>query len=455
MRKGLTFLTLLLVAVCLLLDGRLTSVSNATSGGEEFVAGEVVVKLASAADLPGVAVQYHLDPTPIDQFGSRPIYRLRITDNAAVEDRVKALSSDSRVVFVEPNFVATPPEGGGIIWSVGNIWSVGGDNGTFVSQWAAQKIQLSLAHQINRGTGPNGPIKVAVLDTGIDKSHPAFAGRLLPGWDFVDDDADVSEVGDPQTGPYGHGTHVAGLVALVAPEAKIIPIRVLDKYGVGNIWVLAEALAFAIDPDRSPATADGADVINLSLSTLRETKLIGNLLAEACGGSTSDDYPVSTNPHLVVVAAAGNAGNDTKQYPAAENVDGLMAVAASTSDDTLASFSTRASWIHVAAPGKGIVSTVPNSQYATWSGTSMAAPIVAGEAALVRATFPYLSNKDIVRHVQRMSVEIGGDVKYRIDAGIALTSLPEGEVSPTPTPTPTPTPSPSPSPTPKNRRGRS
>lgn len=446
MRRGLTFLTLLLVGVCFLFD--LRSTSNATiSDGEEFVASEVVVKLVSAEDLPAIAARYSLDPTPIDQFGSRPIFRLRITDNAAVENRVEELADDSRVVFVEPNFIATPPEGGGIIWSVGLTWSLGGDDATFKSQWAAQKIQLSLAHQVNKGIGPNGPIKVAVLDTGVDINHVALAGRLLPGWDFVDGDSDPSEVGDQQTGPYGHGTHVAGLIALVAPEAKIMPVRVLDKYGVGNIWVLAEALAFAIDPDGNPATQDGADVINLSLSTLRETKLIGNLLAQACGGSTSDgdDFPVSTNPHLVVVAAAGNGGDDTKQYPAAENVDGLIAVAASTTADRLASFSSRASWIQVAAPGADIVSTVPNNRYATWSGTSMAAPLVAGEAALVRATFPYLSNKDLVRHLERMSVEIDGDVKFRIDAGVALTSLPEGATTPSPTPTPTPT---------RNRKGR-
>lgn len=448
MRRGLTFVTLLLVGVCLLFDLRSTSVSNATSsGGEEFVASEVVVKLVSADELPAIAAKYSLDPTPIDQFGSRPIFRLRITDNAAVENRVEELANDSRVVFVEPNFIATPPEGGGIIWSVGLTWSVGGDDATFKSQWAAQKIQLSLAHQVNKGTGPNGPIKVAVLDTGVDTNHVALAGRLLPGWDFVDGDSDPSEVGDQQTGPYGHGTHVAGLISLVAPEAKIMPVRVLDKYGVGNIWVLAEALAFAIDPDGNPATPDGADVINLSLATLRETKLIGNLLAQACGGSTSDggDFPVSTNPHLVVVAAAGNGGDDTKQYPAAENVDGLIAVAASTTYDRLASFSSRASWIQVAAPGAGIVSIVPNNRYATWSGTSMAAPLVAGEAALVRATFPYLSNKDLVRHLERMSVEIDGDVKFRIDAGIALTSLPETDATSSPTPTPTPT---------RNRKGR-
>jgi subtilisin family serine protease len=233
-------------------------------------------------------------------------------------------------------------------------------------------------------------------------------------------------MGDQQTGPYGHGTHVTGLIALVAPEAKIIPIRVLDKYGMGNIWVLAEALAYAVDPDGDPNTADGADVINLSLSTLRQTELIGNLLTKLCGGSTSEsqDFPVSANPYLVVVAAAGNGGNTDKQYPAAENVDGLIAVAASTVDDVLASFSSRGSWVQVAAPGQAILSTVPNGQYGTWSGTSMAAPIVAGEAALVRAQFPWLLNKDLARQVIRMSVKINGDVPYRIDAGMALTNSP-------------------------------
>src|SRR5215813_13718888 len=145
-------------------------------------------------------------------------------------------------------------------------------------------IRLARAHQVNRGTGPNGPIKVAILDTGIDTNHPALQGHLLPGRDFVDDDNDPTEVGSPQVGPYGHGTHVAGLIALVAPEAKIIPVRVLDPRGLGNIWVLAEALTYAVDPDGNPNTHDGADVINLSLSTLRHTHLLSSVLAKVCGG---------------------------------------------------------------------------------------------------------------------------------------------------------------------------
>ncbi|HEU5130811.1 MAG TPA: S8 family serine peptidase, partial [Pyrinomonadaceae bacterium] len=118
-------------------------------------------------------------------------------------------------------------------------------------------------------------------------------------------------------------------------------------------------------------------------------------------------------------------------------------------NDVLAGFSSRGSWVMVAAPGEAILSTVPISQYATWSGTSMAAPIVAGEAALLRANFPLLLNKDLARHLTRMTVNIGGDVQSRIDAGAALTTTPDNYASPTPTPTP---PTPTPSPTPKGSK---
>src|SRR5947199_130270 len=170
-----------------------------------------------------------------------------------------------------------PPERGGISWSGGISWTGGGDAGGYVAQWAPQMIRLGAAHNVTRGAG----VKVAILDTGFDVTHPALAGHMLPGYDFVDNDNDPSEVGDVQHGPYGHGTHVAGLVALTAPAAKIIPIRVLAPDGVGNIWVLAEALAYAIDPDGNPNTDDGAHVINMSLSTPRRTNLLSSILKRA------------------------------------------------------------------------------------------------------------------------------------------------------------------------------
>jgi thermitase len=199
-------------------------------------------------------------------------------------------------------------------------------------------------------------------------------------------------------------------------------VRVLDQRGIGNAWVLAEALAYAVDPDGNPATHDGADVINLSLSTLRRTRLLKNVLDKVCGGGS--DFPAIGNPNLVIVAAAGNGGDFTEQYPAAEGVNGLIAVAASTQQDQLASFSTRGSWIRIASPGVGITSTIPGGLYGTWSGTSMAAPLVAGTAALIHAQFPSLENSKIVDQIQKTGKRIDGPVQSRLDTGRALKTDP-------------------------------
>src|SRR6185369_4562553 len=128
---------------------------------------------------------------------------------------------------------------------------------------------------------------------------------------------------------------------------------------------------------------------------------------------------------------------------------GLIAVGASTQQDQLATFSTRGSWIRVVAPGQGITSTVPGGQFGVWSGTSMAAPIVAAEAALIHARFPTLRNTKIVDHIEKTSDRIDGPIDERIDIGKALSTTPDSEDStPTPTPTPTPTATPTPNPTP-------
>jgi thermitase len=125
-----------------------------------------------------------------------------------------------------------------------------------MTQWCPNLLRLDQAHAISRGAG----VTVAVLDTGIDFDHPALAGRVLAGYDFLDRDADASEAEAPSSGKaFGHGTHVAGLIALVAPEARILPVRVLDPQGVGNVWRIAEGVVYA--------QQQGASVINLSLST--------------------------------------------------------------------------------------------------------------------------------------------------------------------------------------------
>ena len=159
---------------------------------------------------------------------------------------------------------------------------------------------------------------------------PALAGRLLPGFDFVDYDDDPSEEGSEADVAYGHGTHVAGLVALVAPDAMIMPVRVLDADGQGNAWVLAEALLYAVDPDGDPATDDGAHVINLSLGTATRTRIF-DAVAElatcsaafdsdlADPGYDADAERCSQMRGVIIVAAAGNDGSSAvREYPAAE-----------------------------------------------------------------------------------------------------------------------------------------
>jgi thermitase len=227
---------------------------------------------------------------------------------------------------------------------------------------------------------------------------------LVRGFDFVDLDADPSEEGAyGQDSAYGHGTHVAGLIALTAPDAAIMPLRILKPDGTGTSWLLAQAIRYAV--------ANKASVVNMSYSVSKRSLLIDNVL----------DLVTSLAPGPVMVAAAGNNGPSTaKEYPAAERKPGLLAVAASTEADTLAEFSTRGSWVDLAAPGAGILSCVPMNSYATWSGTSMAAPFVAGTAALVRAEYPTLNAAQVVLRIVDESATIAGSVPHRVDAARAV-----------------------------------
>jgi subtilisin family serine protease len=397
----------------------LSAQGNGPSGS---VPNEVVMKLWNAADLGAVAAAHRLDPQPLDQFGARPIYRMRIADGADPEARAGELAGDVRVVYAEPNIVGQAPE----VRSMSS-WAIGGDAGAYGSQYAASTIRLPEAHQVSRGAG----IIVAVLDTGVDGTHPALAGRLVSGFDFVDFDSDPREVGDRSNPVYGHGTHVAGLVALTAPEARIMPLRVLDEHGAGNIWVLAEALAFAADPDGVPATPDGAQVINMSLGTLRRTNLLEEIVrAVTCDDDddgdeedeedTDDDDCIGGPRGIVVTVGAGNSGGTIPEYPAAEAVPGALAAGASTREDTLAAFSTHGPWVPIAAPGVDILSAVPGGGYGAWSGTSMAAPLVAGTAALLRSIEPDLTAVEVANRIVQSSDPMPGPVQRRLNAGATL-----------------------------------
>ena len=390
------------------------------------MAGEVLVKLRSSDALQPLLARYPL--TLMSRFGARPIYRLKVIGAARVKDVLTALVLEPSVMIAEANATQRSPEARkNVAWAIGTPQA-------YAAQWAPQAMRLAEAHAMATGTG----IRVAIIDTGVDRSHPLLAGRLLPGFDFVDYDADPSEVGSVANAAYGHGTHVAGLVAMVAPDAKIMPLRALDPDGFGNAWVLAEALLYAVDPDGDPNTDDGAHVINLSLGSLSRTGLLAAIADIASCAAEVPDDPIGDRSDpgynddvrrckrgngAVVVAASGNdASTSVKQYPAAEGAHGLLAIAASNASRKLAGFSNFGSWITMAAPGDNITSAVPGG-YGTWSGTSMAAPLAAGTAALLRSLDVGMAPTDVVNRIKRASAALCGTQLRQVDAAAALSNV--------------------------------
>jgi subtilisin family serine protease len=389
------------------------------------VDGEIIVQLKPGSELSPLLVKHQLSLT--GRFGARPIYRLKVIGDAKVKDKVDALLKESAVRSAEPNVKHAAPEPRKNV-----AWTIGDEQG-YAQQWAPQAIRLAQAHALSTGSG----VRIALLDTGVDAAHPALAGRLLPGFDFVDFDNDPSEVGSELERAFGHGTHVAGLLALVAPQARIMPLRILDADGVGNAWVLAEAMLHAVDPDGNPNTNDGAQVINLSVGTLAKTQLfktVAKLVTCRKGGGASvfddddDDKAASADDTTrcngfggaVVVAAAGNRGSDkVREFPAGEDSHSLLSVAASDNSRWLARFSNYG-WVKAAAPGDGITSSVPGGGYATWGGTSMAAALASGAAALLRAAEPELSADKVVKRLEDRGQRLCGTNLRQIDVAAAL-----------------------------------
>lgn len=397
--------------------------SPTSTSSDPELPGEIMVKLRSTQALQPLLA--HLPVTLQGQFGARPIYRLKVIGSTRVKDVLSALALEPDVMIAEANPTQRSPE------ARKNVPWVIGTQTAFVTQWAPQAMNLPQAQTIADGAG----IRVAVLDTGVDRTHPLLAGRLLPGRDFVDGDLDPSEVGSAVNPSWGHGTHVAGLVALAAPRASIVPVRVLDADGLGNAWVLAEALLWAIDPDGNPDTDDGAHVVNISLGSLTRTRIMDSIaLIASCGAAIADD-PIADRSDpgyrddesrcahgtgAVIIAAAGNdASGSLKEYPAAEGAYGLLSVGATTSSGSVARFSNYGPWVDLAAPGEGLTSAIPGG-YATWSGTSMAAPLVAGTAALIRSRDLSQPPKNVAQRLKRAATATCDGKLFQLDAAAAV-----------------------------------
>ena len=324
----------------------------------------------------------------------------------AVDFVVELMENDDLAIErAEPHRLMDTPEG--VQLSIPDL-GIQADVQDFELQPAANIVLTDAAHGRYTGAG----ITVAVVDTGVGFDHPLTSGQILgPGADFAGGDGTgqaqpncVDEDMDGATDEsLHHGSFVAGLVHLVAPDAKILPIRALETDGQGAVFDVAQAILYAIEA--------GADVINLSDTMLHEARSIEKAIEAAADAG------------VVVVVAAGNRGEQIvedleegcKSFPAYR--DEVIAVAAVDANLVKTDFSDYGTGVDLSAPGVDLLSTygvplacdVMNGEpdavdFAAWSGTSFAAPLVAGAAALILEKYPCLT-PDQVRDLLMQTVQ--------------------------------------------------
>lgn len=250
------------------------------------------------------------------------------------------------------------------------------------SQWHLPKIDAAGAWQYTRGAG----VTIAILDSGVDASHPDLQSRLVPGWNFYDNNANTADV-------HGHGTAVAGAaaastnnaagVAAVAGEARIMPVRIADANAYAYWSTVAQGVTWAAD--------NGARVINISYVGVAGSSTVRSAAqyAKDRGG--------------LVVVCAGNNGKDEGISPTTT----MIPVAATDGSDNKTSWSSWGSFVAMSAPGADIWTTSRGGSYQPWSGTSLASPITAGVVAAMMSANPSLKPADIEGLLFGTAVDLG------------------------------------------------
>ncbi|MBF2053848.1 MAG: peptidase S8 [Candidatus Sericytochromatia bacterium] len=294
-------------------------------------------------------------------------------------------------------------------------------------QWSLNKVGIPNAWNIG-GQG-RAEVLVAVIDSGVDYQHPDLKGQIVNGKDFMPDtvsgpngEGSPDAVGNDPLDQMGHGTHVAGVIAAlsnnrtgiagIAPGVKVLNIKTLNRDGWGSAFAVAQGITSAVD--------QGARIINLSLGSSDGSKPI----------ELAIQYAQSKG--ALIIAASGNAFTKTffpARYP------GVLAVGATNQDDWLADFSNHDERINVVAPGVDIMSTTPtyttntmlqqkiDSFYSVMSGTSMAAPMVSAQAALLLSRNPNLTAQQLQEIIQKTARKVGdhrifGHGRIQIDASL-------------------------------------
>lgn len=382
-----TRLELLLIAVLMLTLVVVLERSSKVS----YLSNELNPDTAAVSKPPETAIQAEKVAEKLDY--SRKIITVKSGQAAAFKGALASLGGSVTDQITENSFVVNLPKANHeettqALQNSGTVEHLEVDYPATITadkiDWGIERILAPKVWSVTTG----GNVRVAVLDTGVDDTHPDLAGTLVSKYNFINDTSTAVD-------GHGHGTHVAGTVLALqngsgmqgaSYEAKVLAGKVLADDGVGYLSDVVEGINWAV--------AGGAKIVNLSLGTTYDSKLLEDTVNQAASRG------------VIVVAAAGNTGG-TMLYPAAYS--SVLSVGATDSNNNLASFSARGAT--VVAPGVGITSTLPGNRYASWSGTSMAAPHVSAAAALLIAA----GEADVKDKLRSFATDLGDpgvDYKY-------------------------------------------
>ncbi len=359
------------------------TIENKTEAySQDFVSNQVLVKFQPWAERNRQVIGRLYNAKVRGEIDGTGFHRLTLGKGSSPVSAALYMNQDVRIDEVEFNYkryIAVRP-----------------NDPFYASQWALARLGAEQAWEIS--SDASNPIIIAIVDTGVDLDHPDLAGKIVPGYNFVDNNNNPMDNN-------GHGTHVAGIAAAVANNgvgisgvswsSKIMPIKALDDKGAGNDYLVAQGITWAVD--------NGANIVNLSFGGIQYSTVLKDAV----------DYAAQKG--VVVIAAAGNeAGNGNPVfYPAA--LDNVVAVGATDSFDKHAAFSNYGSYIDISAPGVSVLSTIWDNRYGYMSGTSMAAPFVSGAASLILSLNPRMSRDQVEERIKQSADdlgEIGRDDKY-------------------------------------------
>jgi len=350
---------------------------HAGSGTGQYKSGELVCKMQPGYDIEIINTTY--GTTTKGYVSQTRCYLLKTPDDQDSENLADLIRTHPGVEYCGANYFLNSPESLQKSQPFIDLEMTG----DYLTQIAVSDFNLVEVHQISTGED----VKVAVIDGGVNFDHPEFISTtdIISVYDYIDNDSIAFD--EPGGVSSGHGTFVAGIIKLIAPDCDIYVYRVLDTAGQGDGYIITEALLQAIN--------DGCKVVNLSLGMLGRHEALDHALQYA------------KEMDVTVITSAGNDSTENEaDFPFPGKKVTCLTVAALDSLNIKADFSNYGNKVDICAPGTKIYSPFVDSSYAWWDGTSFATPFVTGTAALLYSNNPQMTDENVVFAITHSAINI-------------------------------------------------